>query len=95
VNIMNIVQNLFCCASWKNSNFFRWSPLDNYVQLQFHKSMIYSYGLHFYSIRLALQRKKVAFFDEARFFFGDEFRVFIRIAASLEMVGARVDCGKV
>jgi hypothetical protein len=24
----------------------------NYVQLQFHKSMIYSYGLHFYSIRL-------------------------------------------
>lgn len=30
----------------------------NYVQLQFHKSMIYSYGLHFYSIRFALQTKQ-------------------------------------
>lgn len=41
----------FGCAS--SNLVFR----HNYVQLQFHKSMIYSFGLHFYSIRLPYTQK--------------------------------------
>lgn len=42
----------------KKSSFFSFgASLDNYVQLQFHKSMIYSYGLHFYSIRMPYRAK--------------------------------------
>lgn len=62
--------------------FFRRNPFciifccHNYVQLQFHKSMIYSYGLHFYSIRLPLHTQNIAFiaksFGFIFFFIGHE-----------------------
>lgn len=53
-------------ASW---NSFFLSFCHNYVQLQFHKSMIYSYGLHFYSIRLPYTQKST--------FFGHYFQRFL------------------
>lgn len=57
VDIMNIAENknswmLFCCLLQTLFRFSFFFCCHNYVQLQFHKSMIYSYGLHFYSIRL-------------------------------------------
>lgn len=43
----NTSHRVFCYVASLGASFSG----HNYVQLQFHKSMIYSYGLHFYSIR--------------------------------------------
>lgn len=49
----------FLYLSLSSTQFF--FSCHNYVQLQFHKSMIYSYGLHFYSIPFALHTKTSTF----------------------------------